>query len=110
MGIRNRDPFNRTAISPRLRPRGYRNQHFMTIRCIYLLKFEFIYILRVTVYRMIAEAQAARKLIAWYHISTCLRCRSEFIAGSRKWVTEICMVYASPQVIAGYCKVFVVLR
>jgi len=76
----------------------------------YLLKFEFIFIPRITVYRMIAEAQAVRKLIARYHNSTWLCCWGEFIAGSRKQATEICMVYASPQVIASYCKVFVVLR
>jgi hypothetical protein len=55
---------------------------------------------------MIAEAQAARKLIARYHISTFLCCWAEFIAGSRKQATETRMVYASPQLLASYCKVF----
>jgi hypothetical protein len=55
---------------------------------------------------MIAEAQAARKLIARYHISTCLCCWCEFIAGSRKQATETCMIYASRQVLSSYCTVF----
>ena len=55
---------------------------------------------------MIAEAQAAHKLTARYHISTCLCCRGEVVAGSRKQVNEICMVYVSPQVLARYCNVF----
>jgi hypothetical protein len=80
IGIRNRDPINQTATDPLLGPHGYRNQNFRTIRGIYLLKFEFMFILSVTIYRMIAEAQAARKLIARYHISTCLCCWGEFIA------------------------------
>jgi hypothetical protein len=55
---------------------------------------------------MKAEAQAARNLVPRYHISTCLCCWGEFIAGNRKQATEICMIYASPQVYASYWKVF----
>jgi hypothetical protein len=55
---------------------------------------------------MIAEAPAARKLIVRYQISKRLCCWGEFIAGSRKQATEICMVFASPQILASHCKVF----
>jgi len=51
---------------------------------------------------MTAEALAARNLIARYHISICLCCCGEFIAGSRKQATETCMIYASLQVLASY--------
>jgi hypothetical protein len=60
------------------------------------MKFEFVCIPRVPIYETIAETQVARKLMARFHVSTCLFRCGEFISGSRKQATETCPVFASP--------------